>query len=154
MHLSCVINQLQQFKYLIDKLYIRRILYGFIIDNKNMLPTCEPLIAAISYDESRAIIGLLDEGVEHSVMLRKVLGTDKDIDKYYRIIFDTDGADWTFVCPVNYMDITNKEKRIERFYNDGYKTICKFLKEIGYPEIVEIPKRYRRHYNYLLNSDF
>lgn len=25
------------------------------IDNKNMLPTCEPLIAAISYDESRAI---------------------------------------------------------------------------------------------------
>ena len=122
------------------------------IDNKNVLPTCEPLIAAISYDESKTIIGLLDEGVEHSVMLRKVLGTDKDIDKYYRIIFDTDGADWTFVCPVNYMDITNKEKRIERFYNNGYKTICKFLKEIGYPEIVEIPKRYRRHYNYLFNQ--
>lgn len=33
------------------------------IENKNVLPTSEPLIVAIRYDKSVAIAGLLDEGV-------------------------------------------------------------------------------------------
>lgn len=124
------------------------------IDNKNVLPTSEPLIAAVAVDGSHAILGLLDDGFEHNVMLRKVLNSDKDLDKYFRIIFDADGADWTFVCPNDYKNITNKEKRIEQFYKDGIDAIVEFLRQIGYPEIVEIPKRYRRHMNYLSNQDF
>lgn len=122
--------------------------------NGNQLPTSEPLMAAISHDENLAIVSLLDDGVEHSVLLRNVLGTDKDIDKYYRIIFDQDGADWTFVCPPDYKGITNKEKRIKEFYSEGYRVIRRFLKELNYPEVVEIPKRYRRHIDYLGNDTF
>lgn len=124
------------------------------IDNINPLPTQEPLIAAISIDETHAVVGLLDDGFEHNVLLRKVLNSDKDLDKYFRIIFDTDGADWTFVVPTDYKNISNKEKRIKEFYNEGYKTIISFLQQIGYPEIVEIPKRYRRHLDYLTNKDY
>lgn len=124
------------------------------LNHHTVLPTDEPLIAAIAYDESHAVVALLDEGVEHNVMLRKTIGTDKDIDRYFRIVLDSDGADWTFVCPSNYKNITNKEKRIETFYKDGINTITAFLQQIGYPAVIEIPKRYRRHFNYLSNSDY
>lgn len=120
--------------------------------NKIDLPTTEPLMAAISYDEKVALVSLLDDAVEHSVLLRKMLGTDEDIDKYYRIIFNQNGADWTFVYPSRYNGISDKEKRIKEFYDEGYKAICRFLKEMNYPEIVEIPKRYRRHLDYLTND--
>lgn len=72
------------------------------INNVNPLPTEEPLIVAIAMDETHAIAGLLDNGFEHNVLLRKVLGSDRDLDKYFRIIVDTDGADWTFVVPNDY----------------------------------------------------
>ncbi|MGN0390130.1 MAG: hypothetical protein ACI4L2_04890 [Wujia sp.] len=124
------------------------------IDNVNPLPTEEPLIAAVSMDESHAVAGLLDDGFEHNVLLRKVLKTDENLDKYYRIILDADGADWTFVVPSDYKNISNKERRIKEFYNEGYKAIIHFLQEIGYPENVEIPKRYRRHLDYLTNEDY
>lgn len=115
------------------------------IENKNVLPTIEPLIVAIRYDESVAVAGLLDEGVEHAVLLRKVIGSDMELNRYFRIVVDQDGADWTFVCPVNYKNISNKEKRIMEFYKDGIAVIKKFLNQIGYPENIEIPKRYRRN---------
>lgn len=114
----------------------------------------EPLMAVISHDASLAVVSLLDEGCEHHILLSKAL--DKhDIDKYYRIIFDIDGADWTFVCPPDYKNITNKEKRITQFFNDGVDVITAFLKEIGYNDAqINIPKRYRRHMDYLNNSDY
>lgn len=124
------------------------------LDNHSALPTEDPLIAAISYDESHAVVALLDEGVEHSVMLRKTIGTDKDIDKYFRIVFDCEGADWTFVCPTDYKNISNKDKRIQTFYKDGIDAITLFLRQIGYPEDIQIPKRYRRHFDYMTNSEF
>ena len=71
----------------------------------------EPLMAVIAHDRSHAVVSLLDEGCEHHLLLAKAL--DKyNIDEYFRIIFDNEGADWTFVCPPNYKNITNKEKRI------------------------------------------
>lgn len=124
------------------------------IEENDVLPTTEPLIAAVAFDESHAVLGLLDDGFEHNILLRKVLGTDEDLDKYFRIVFDLDGADWIFVCPVAYKGITNKEKRITQFYHDGIDTIVKFLKQLGYPEVVEIPKRYRRHFNYMTDGSF
>lgn len=46
-----------------------------------------------------------------------------ELDRYFRIVVDQDGADWTFVCPVNYKNISNKEKRIMEFYKDGIAVI-------------------------------
>ena len=91
----------------------------------------EPLMAVIAHDRSHAVVSLLDEGCEHHLLLAKAL--DKyNIDEYFRIIFDNEGADWTFVCPPNYKNITNKEKRITEFFNDGVDAITDFLKQIGY----------------------
>lgn len=75
----------------------------------------EPLMAVIAHDRSHAVVSLLDEGCEHHLLLAKAL--DKyNIDEYFRIIFDNEGADWTFVCPPNYKNIANKEKRITEFF--------------------------------------
>lgn len=114
----------------------------------------EPLMAVIAHDASHAVVSLLDEGCEHHILLANALDSN-DIDKYFRIIFDCDGADWTFVCPPDYKKITNKEKRIEQFFKDGVDAITEFFKSIGYGNIeVNIPKRYRRHMDYLNNSQF
>ena len=76
-------------------------------------------MAIIAFDESHALVSLLDDGFEHNILLRKMKGTDENLDKYYRIIFDEDGADWTFVCPNDYEKITDKSKRISLFYKNG-----------------------------------
>lgn len=124
------------------------------LNNIDPRPTDEPLMALISIDGKYAYASSLDEGFEHSILLRTMTGSDNDFDKFFRIIINVDGADWTFVCPTNYRNITNKEKRIKRFYDDGYIEIKNFLKEIGYPEYIDIPSRYRRHYDYLTNKDY
>ncbi len=114
----------------------------------------EPLMAVIAHDGSHAVVSLLDEGCEHHILLSKAL--DKhNIDEYFRIIFDCDGADWTFVCPPEYKGIANKEKRIKQFFKDGVDDITEFLKAVGYGDVeINIPKRYRRHMDYLGNSEF
>lgn len=113
----------------------------------------EPLMAVIAHDRSHAVVSLLDEGCEHHLLLAKAL--DKyNIDEYFRIIFDNEGADWTFVCPPNYKNITNEEKRITEFFNDGVDAITDFLKQIGYDVPINVPRRYRRHMDYLKNSNY
>ena len=97
----------------------------------------EPLMAVIAHDRSHAVVSLLDEGCEHHLLLAKAL--DKyNIDEYFRIIFDNEGADWTFVCPPNYKNIANKEKRITEFFNDGVDAITDFLKQIDYDVTADI----------------
>lgn len=114
----------------------------------------EPLMAVIAHDGSHAVVSLLDEGCEHHILLAKSIDR-YNIDGYFRIIFDNDGADWTFVCPPEYKAITNKEKRIEQFFKDGVDAITEFLKDIGYGDVeINIPKRYRRHMDYMTNRDF
>ena len=112
----------------------------------------EPLMAVVAHDGSMAVVSLLDEGCEHHLLLANAMGA-YDIDKYYRIVFDYEEASWTFVCPPDYKGITNKEKRITTFFNDGVDTITAFLREIGYDVPITIPKRYRRHIDYLSNAD-
>ena len=124
------------------------------LDNNDPRPTAEPMMALIAHDGSHAYVSLLDDGFEHHILLNKMVGNEDNFEKYFRIIFDTDGADWTFVCPPDYRNMTNKEKRIERFYQDGEFEIKNFLKQIGYPECVSIPKRYSRHIDYLTNTDY
>ena len=45
--------------------------------------------------------------------------------------------------------ISFKDRRIERFYKDGFSVISDFLHEIGYFVGINIPKRYRRHLDML-----
>lgn len=112
----------------------------------------EPLLVLISYDGETLITSQIDEAVEHHILLRKVDLSDTDIDKYFRLVVDHSGADWTFVCPSDYSSITRKDKRIEEFFKDGMRIIPTALAQIGYNVPVEIPKRYRRHFD-IMNGE-
>ena len=109
----------------------------------------EPLLVLISFDGKTVIAGQIDEAVEHHILLSKAGLSDSGIDRYFRIVFDKSGADWTFVCPPDYKNITFKGKRIEAFYKDGFSVISEFLHSMGYLVGINIPKRYRRHLNIL-----
>ncbi|MCL2580333.1 MAG: hypothetical protein FWE32_09960 [Oscillospiraceae bacterium] len=87
----------------------------------------------------------MDECVEHHILLQKVGLPSRDIDKYFRIIFDSESANWTFVCPPGYKGIARKDKRITAFYSDGFGVISAFLAALGRLVDITIPKRYRRH---------
>lgn len=114
---------------------------------KTAMEQDEPLLVLISFDGEQVIASQIDDAVEHHILLRKVDLPDTDIDKYFRVVLDRSGADWTFVCPPDYSGITRKDKRIEHFFKDGMTVIPKALNEMGYDVEVEIPKRYRRHFN-------
>ena len=105
----------------------------------------EPMLVLISFDGETAVISQIDEAVEHHILLMKAGFKSTDIDKFFRIVLDRDGADWTFVCPPDYRGIKYRSKRIEAFYKDGFSAISEFLKNIGYLVGIDIPKRYRRH---------
>ncbi len=110
-----------------------------------------PLLVLVSHDGERIIASQIDEAVEHHILLKKAGFPETDIDKYFRLVVNKDGADWTFVCPENYNSITRKEKKTEAFFKDGMRIIPPALKELGYDVPIEIPKRYRRHFNIMNN---
>lgn len=112
----------------------------------------EPLLVLISFDGSRIIASQIDEAVEHHILLKKAGFPDTDTDKYFRLVVDRDGADWTFVCPESCSTITRKDKKIEEFFKDGMKIIPAALKQIGYDVPIEIPKRYKRHFELIINN--
>jgi hypothetical protein len=113
----------------------------------------DPFLAVISFDGERAYMGHIDESVEHHLLLMKVGLRSTDIDKYFRIIFDRESADWTFICPPDYRGIEDRTRRITAFYNDGFRVIAAFLSEIGYFSDIKIPKRYRRHFEALAGEE-
>ncbi|MDE6102679.1 MAG: hypothetical protein K2F73_06865 [Ruminococcus sp.] len=119
---------------------------------KNAVKADEPFLAAISFDGKKAIICQIDEAMEHHILLLKNGYKDTDIDKFFRIVFDKSGADWTFVCPPDYKNIPYKDKRIKTFYRDGIYTISEFLDTVGYIVGINIPKRYSRHFDFM-NED-
>ena len=107
----------------------------------------EPLLVLISFDGEQVIVSQIDAAVEHHILLRLAGFPDTDIDKYFRLVVNREGADWTFVCPSTYNSVTRKEKQIEDFFKDGMRIIPNALKQLGYDVPVEIPKRYRRHFD-------
>ena len=109
----------------------------------------EPLLALISFDGKTAIMSDIDEAMEHHILLMKTGYSDGDIDKYFRIVFSTEEADWTFICPPNYKNISDKRRRIAEFYKDGFYRISDFLAEINVMVGINILKRYHRHLDYL-----
>ena len=114
----------------------------------------EPMLVLISFDGEKAIMSQIDDAVEHHVLLMKCGYKDTDIDKFFRIVLDKSGADWTFVCPPDYKNIPFKDKRIEAFYKDGFNVISGFLNDIGYLVGINIPKRYRRHMDVMKNDTY
>lgn len=113
----------------------------------------EPLMAVIAFDGSKAYVCHLDDGMEHHILLMKEGYSGTEIDQFFRIIFDKDSADWTFICPNNYKGITYRDKRIKQFYRDGISTISEFLAEFGYLCDIQIPKRYKRHFDAMLKNE-
>lgn len=107
----------------------------------------EPMISAIGTDGQTAILAPLDYGFEHHVLISQAGYKETDIDKFFRIIFDKSGADWTFVCPPDYKNISPKSCMTKTFYKDGLSEIGEFLTMVGYCISINIPQRYKRHFN-------
>ena len=107
----------------------------------------EPMLMLISFDGKTAIISQIDEAFEHNILLTKAGFPSTDIDKYFRIVLDEDGADWTFVCPPDYKPITDKQSMIKAFYKDGFTVISDALSELGFLVGINIPNRYRRYFD-------
>lgn len=107
----------------------------------------EPLLVVISFDGESAIAAPLDEAVEHHILLSKAGIKSTEIDRYFRIVLDEDGADWTFVCPPDYKGIGDKTWRIREFYKDGFAIIPQATSALGYMVGIDIPRRYRRHFD-------
>ena len=112
----------------------------------------EPMLVLISFDGRTAIISQIDEAMEHHILLAKAGFPSTDIDKYFRIVLDEDGADWTFVCPPDYKVISDKQRRITAFYKDGFAVISDTLAQLGFMVGINIPKRYRRHFDYMMSE--
>lgn len=94
----------------------------------------------------------IDEAVEHHILLTKSGYSGKDINKYFQLVLDSDGANWTFVCPPDYKNISDKTRRIKQFYKDGFAVISDVLQELGFMVGINIPRRYRRHFD-IMNED-
>lgn len=112
----------------------------------------EPMIAAIKTDGKVAVLAPLDYGFEHNILISKAGYNQSDIDKFFRIVFDENGADWTFVCPPDYKNISLKSYRIKTFYKDGLSEIGEFLSTVGYCIGINIPARYKRHFDMMFDE--
>ena len=112
---------------------------------KEAMQANDPLLLLVSHDGKTLIISPIDEAGEHIILLRLAGFEDNDLDKYFRLVLNKDGADWTFVCPPNYSGISDKSRRIQQFYKDGFTVIPAALHELGYLVGIDIPRRYRRH---------
>lgn len=111
----------------------------------------EQLLVLISFDGKKAVLSQIDEAVEHHILLLKAGFSDRDIDKYFRFVLNDGEAEWAFVCPPDYRNISDRARRIKQFYADGYVIIPKVLKELGLNAEVTIPKRYRRHFDEMMS---
>lgn len=114
---------------------------------ENAMQVNDPLLMLVKHDKSEIIIANIDDVFEHIILLRLMEYPESDIDKYFRVVINHEGADWTFVCPSAYNTIIDKQKRIEQYYNEGITTITEAIISIGYDCEINIPKRYRRHFN-------
>ena len=119
--------------------------YPSEMEVNNTIKQKEPLLMLISFDGETVIMSHIDEAVEHHILLMKAGFSDKDIDKYFRLVLDSESADWTFVCPPDYKNISDKTRRIKQFYKDGFAVISDVLQELGLMVGLNIPRRYRRH---------
>ena len=112
----------------------------------------DPLLLLVAFDGEMSIVGNIDDTSEHYILLKLAGFPESDIDKYFRIIVNKSGASWTFVCPSSYLNISDRNRRFTKYYENGIDEISKALKLIGYNVPIDIPTRYRRHFNELRDN--
>lgn len=105
----------------------------------------DPLLILISHDGNTVVMGNIDYYGEHLLLLKNAGFREEEINDFFRIVATNSGADWTFVAPLKYKNIENREMRIETFYNDGVSIITKVLEKLQFGTEINIPKRYQRH---------
>jgi hypothetical protein len=113
----------------------------------------DPLLMLISFDGETIIIGNIDDCMEHHILLKKAGFTEGDLEKYFRIIVNKSEASWTYVCPSSYLNIKNREQRLKKYYENGIDKIEAALRSINYDVPINIPQRYRRHFDALKNDN-
>ena len=116
-----------------------------------LLLASEPVLVLVSFDGNDVIVGDIDRYLEHHILLGEAGHDSRDIDKFFRLVADGEGADWTFVCPPDYKGIDDKQRRIERFYKDGLAECKAALLAIGIAGDIQISKRYKRHFDFMNN---
>lgn len=109
----------------------------------------DPLVVLVSFDGEQIIVGNIDDCLEHHILLKKAGLPEADLEKYFRIIVNKSGASWTYVCPSAYLGIKNREFRLKKYYENGIDEITKALKRLGFDVSIDIPQRYRRHFDAL-----
>jgi hypothetical protein len=109
----------------------------------------DPLVVLIGHDGDKSIVGPIDDVMEHHILLKKAGFQERDIYRYFRVIVNASGASWTFVCPSTYLDIRDRSRRLTKYFENGIVEIAKALKLLGYDVPIDIPARYRRHFNEL-----
>ena len=116
---------------------------------EQLLLANEPVLVLVSFDGKDVIVGDIDRYSEHHILLAEAVHDSRDMDKYFRLVADGEGADWTFVCPSDYKGIDDKQRRIERFYKDGLSVCADALRAIGIEGEIQISKRYKRHFDFM-----
>ncbi len=91
-----------------------------------------PLLAAIFTDRSAAVVCPMEEAGEHSILLMNAGYSGTDTERCFRILFDSQSASWSFVCPKDYKDIPDRQTALGEFYRDGLAVIPEFLTLMGY----------------------
>jgi hypothetical protein len=109
----------------------------------------DPLLVLVACSGEEIIVSNADDSMEHYILLKQAGHSEIDIDKYFRVVVNRSGADWTFVCPASYANIKDRYRRIEKYYEDGIDEISRALKFLNYDVPINIPTRYRRHFNEL-----
>ena len=74
-------------------------------DFDNAVKADEPLLVLISFDGDTVIASQIDEAVEHNILLRKVKGSDADIDKYFRLVVEERTLSFTLTIWTMFRDI-------------------------------------------------
>jgi hypothetical protein len=124
-------------------------------DEKRVFESIEnddPLLVLISFNGERMIAGNIDDCLEHHILLKKAGYPETDLENYFRIIVNKSEASWTYVCPSSYLNIKNREFRLKKYYENGIDEITKALKLLNYNVPIDIPQRYRRHFDALKNN--
>lgn len=116
---------------------------------KQAIAVDDPLLVLIAHNGSEVITACIDDCGEHHILLRQTGHADSELDRFFRIVLNKSGADWTFVCPNDYRGILDKSTRIRQFYKDGFAIIPDALAALGYLVGINIPNRYRRHFDML-----
>jgi hypothetical protein len=112
----------------------------------------DPLLMLVSFDGERLILSNIDDSLEHHILLKNAGFSENDLNSYFRLIVNKSGASWTYVCPSSYLNIRDRELRLKKYYENGIDEITKALKLIGYDVPIDIPQRYRRHFDALENG--